>query len=325
MEAQIAVLAGVLASLIVVQLRDLLTARQRRLRERLKLAAGQGPPVEASPPGANPVMQARKRRWRLPSIPALGSVISKSYMDRIRANLAKAGVPLRPEELAGMSVLSCSCGALLGLGARRGILPAVLGGAVGAFIPGLWVNQARKRRAARLEIELVDALTLIANSLRAGHSFMQALELVGRDASPPLGPELARVLRESRLGVSIDEAFGNLVSRFDSRDLELAVTGVLIQRQVGGNLAKVLDSVAGTVEKRLKARGKVRTLTAQGRVSAWVVSILPFAMGAIMFSLYPDFAGVMVSTPLGVGMLAAGAISLSIGIFLVRKVVSIDV
>ena len=325
MSAQIAVFSGMLTFLIAMKLEELLTARQRRLRERLKMAAGQGAVVGAPATGANPVMNARKKRLRLPSIPALGSFIGKNYMDRIKSGLAKAGIPLRPEELAGMSALLSLAGVAVGLGLRRGVFPAILCSVLGLVTPGMWVNRSKRARASKLELELVDGLTLIANSLRAGHSFMQAIELVGKDAPAPLGPELARVLRETRLGVSVDDAFAGLLSRFESRDLDLAVTGVLIQRQVGGNLAQVLDSIASTIEKRLKARGKVRTLTAQGRFSAWVISLLPFAMAGIMFTLYPGFFGIMFSTPLGIGMLAAGAVSLGIGVFVVRKVVSIDV
>jgi len=326
LSGQIAALCSLLTVLIAFQLEDILTARQRRIKERLKMAAGQAAPqLKDIVAAKNPVLSVKKPRFRLPSIPALGSVLGKAWMDRIKVNLTKAGIPLRPEELAGMSVTMSVTGLALGLLARKGIVLALGIAVAGALAPGLWVKWATRVRAAKLEIQLVDTLTLIANSLRAGHSFLQALELVGKDAPPPLGPELAKVLRDSRLGMSIDDAFAGLVSRFESRDLELAVTGVLIQRQVGGNLAQVLDSIASTIEKRIKARGKIRTLTAQGRVSAWVISILPFAMAGVMFGMYPDFGKVMLSTPLGIGMLAAGAVSLTLGILLVRKVVTIDV
>ncbi|MGE5580276.1 MAG: type II secretion system F family protein [Bacillota bacterium] len=326
MSAQIATLCGLLTFLIAFQLEDILTARQRKIKERLKMTAGQAAPQAKELSAAkNPVLPVRRTRLKLPSIPALGSVLGKAWMDRIKVNLTKAGIPLRPEELAGMSVTFGAAGLVAGLLTRNGVALPLAFAVAGAVIPSLWVRRAIRVRAAKLEIELVDALTLIANSLRAGHSFMQALELVGKDAPPPLGPELAKVLRDSRLGMSIDDAFAGLLSRFESRDLELAVTGVLIQRQVGGNLAQVLDSIASTIEKRIKARGKIRTLTAQGRLSAWVISLLPFAMAGVMFSMYPDFSSVMLKSPLGIGMLAVGAVSLTFGIILVRKVVTIDV
>jgi len=141
----------------------------------------------------------------------------------------------------------------------------------------------------------------------------------------PLAPELARALKEVRLGLSLEEAFAGLVGRFESRDLELVVTGVLIQRQVGGNLAQVLDSISSTVEKRVKSRAKVRALTAQGRLSAWIVSSMPFGMGAVIFTLYPEFARPMLVNPIGVAMLAVSGAFLVVGILTIRKVVNIDV
>ncbi len=326
MVLQIAVCAGLLALLVLMQLHDLLTRRRRRLRERLKIAAGEAAAVDTkAKDGANPVMAVKKRRLKLPSIPALRSSIGRNYTEKLRVDLTKAGIPLKPEELVGMALVLATGGACAGFLAGRGAPIAVLLAAIGVLLPSLWVGQVKKRRTAKLENQLVDALTLIANSLRAGHSFMQALDLVCRDMAPPLAPELARVLRESRLGLSIDEAFANLVARFDSRDLELTVTGVLIQRQVGGNLAQVLDNIAGTIEKRIKARGKVRTLTAQGRVSAWVISLMPFAMAVLVFGFYPEFGRTMLTSPLGIGMLAGSAVLLGIGILVIRKVVSIDV
>ena len=342
MVTEIAVCAGVLTAAILLQLTEFLTSRQRRLRARLKLATGQ---ASGSVPGAfpdvtakssigsqggsqeaqNPVMAGSKRRFRLPAIPALPGSLGRKYTEKIRADLTKSGVPLKPEELAGMSVVLAACGGLAGLFSGRGPLMAAALALVGLILPRQYVNQAKKRRAAKLEAQLVDALTLIANALRAGHSFMQALELVSHDTAPPLAPELARVLREARLGLSIDEAFGKLVSRFDSRDLELVVTGVLIQRQVGGNLASVLDGIASTIEKRIKARAKVRALTAQGRLSAWVVSLLPFALSGLVFGAYPDFGRVMLVNPLGIAMLVGAAALLVMGIFIIRKVVNIDV
>ena len=325
----IAACACLLTCLILLQLGELLTRRRRRLRERLRMAASQGAPGGApgapGAPGSNPLMAVRRRRLTLPVIPGLGAVFGRRHLERIRANLAKAGIPLKPEELAGIAAVAGLLGAGTGMLSPGRMLAAIALGIAGLLLPGLWVNQAKRRRAARLEAQLVDSLTLIANSMRAGHSFMQALEVASRDMAAPLAPELARTLKETRLGLSLDEAFASLVKRFDSRDLDLVVTGVLIQRQVGGNLAQVLDNIASTVEKRIKSRAKVRALTAQGRMSAWVISALPFGLSALIFTLYPDFGRVMLVNPLGIAMLAGAAALLVAGIFVIRKMVSIDV
>ena len=327
MVTAIAVCSGLLAVVLIRGLFGLLTWRQRRLRERVKQAIGQasdGRPIS----GNQRVVvspQGSKRRIRLPAIPILPGALGRKYAERVCADLMKSGIPLRPEELAGMSAVLSAVGAIAGMSSPGGSLAALALAAIGLLLPGQYVSVAKKRRASKLEAQLVDALTLIANALRAGHSFMQALELVRLDMAPPLAPELARVLKEVRLGLSIDEAFGRLVSRSESRDPELVVTGVLIQRQIGGNLASVLDSIASTIEKRLKARARVRALTAQGRLSAWVVSMLPFALSGLVFGAYPEFGRIMLVNPVGIAMLCGAAVLLVIGIFIIRKVVNVDV
>jgi tight adherence protein B len=319
----IAVLAGVLAALILWQMILFATRRQRHLAGRMRVAVGQASsdaPNAALPAGT---IVKKRRRW-FSVIPAMKGVFGQKYVERARVNLAKAGVPLRPEELASICLVTSLILAGLGIAARKGLPLATLLGVVGLVFPHMWVSLLKRRRAAKLESQLLDALALLANSLRAGHSFMQALELVGRDMGPPLGPEIARVLRESRIGLSIDEAFEALTERFDSRDLELVVTGVLIQRQVGGNLAEVFDNIASTIDNRIKSRAKVRALTAQGRMTAWVISLLPFALAAVIFGMYPDFSAIMLSTPAGLGMLSGAGLLLLIGVFLLRKVVNVD-
>lgn len=176
-----------------------------------------------------------------------------------------------------------------------------------------------------MEGQLLNAVVLLANSLRAGHSFMQALELVSRETSAPLGEEFNRVLRETRMGVRLDEALSNFSRRVDSREIELLVTGILIQREVGGNLAEILDTIADTIDKRVKMRAKLRALTAQGRLSGWVVSLLPFALVLFIYVPHPEYARLMLTEPLGRAMLLAGLIMMITGILVVKKVVNIDV
>ncbi len=320
----IAGLASVLTALVFWQLVYFATRNQRHLAGRMRLAVGQVP-SDASNLPTPPGVAVKKRRMSLSLIPAMKGVFGKKYVGKARVNLAKAGVPLRPEELASMCILTSLALAGVGIAIRRGLPGALLLGALGLSFPHMWVAVLKRRRASRVEGQLLDALALLANSLRAGHSFMQALELVGRDMGPPLGPEVARVLRENRIGLSIDEAFAGLTDRFDSSDLELVVIGVLIQRQVGGNLAEVFDNIGSTIDKRIKSRAKVRALTAQGRMTAWVISLLPFGLGAVIFGMYPDFGAIMLSNPMGLAMLGGAGLLLVIGVFVLRKVVNVDV
>ncbi len=319
----IAALAGVLTTLVLWQLVLLATRRQRRLEARMRAAVGQ---TLWDTQGALPSETAlKKRRAWFSAIPTMKGVFGKKYLEKAGTNLAKAGVPLKPEEFASVCAVGSSALAGLGIVAKKGLPAVFFMVALGMCFPHLWLAVLRRKRASKVERQLLDALALLANSLRAGHSFMQALELARRDMGPPLGPEIARVLRQTRVGLSLDQAFSGLTERFDSRDLELVVTGVLIQRQIGGNLAEVFDNIASTVDKRIKSRAKVRALTAQGRMTAWVISLLPFGLGAVIFGMYPDFSQVMLSTPAGLAMLGGAALLLVIGVFILRKVVSIDV
>lgn len=316
--------AGMSVAILTAQLINLLTRRRQVLQSRLKAAVStaQEAPSLFEVAGGIPIV--KKRRFTLPVIPNLRQLVGKQYLENVRLNLMKAGLPIKPEELMTITAISSMLGLGIGLALKNLPLAILLG--LGAIpMQNVWVNMVKRKRATKLERQLLDALTLIANSLRAGHSFMQALEAVSRDLGPPLAPEIARVIREGRMGLSVDEAFAGLVNRFDSKDLELAVTGVMIQRQVGGNLAQVLTNIATTIDKRIKARGKIRTLTAQGRISATVVSVLPFALAAFMFTFYPDFAMVLLKEPLGVAMLIAAGVMMVIGVFAIRKVVNIDV
>ncbi len=315
--------AGLVIWILAAQLFNLFTRRRRSLQERLKLAVNTSE-THLQHDGPSGTLPAKKRRIALPVIPNLRQLVGKQYLEKTRVSLMKAGLPIKPEELMTITAASALLGAGIGLMLKNPSL-AILLGVCAIPMQNVLVNVVKRRRAAKLETQLLDALTLIANSLRAGHSFMQALELVSRELGPPLAPELARVIREGRMGLSVDEAFARLVDRFDSKDLELAVTGVMIQRQVGGNLAQVLTNIVTTIDKRIKSRGKVRSLTAQGRISAIVISVLPFGLAAFMFLFYPEFVMVMVTEPLGIAMLSGAAVLMVIGVFAIRKVVNIDV
>lgn len=319
------VCAFLFTTLSAWQITDLLTANRRRIRERLSDTF----PTQVAGPGEAMAALTRtgseKRRFRLPSLRLPGSVLSRRYLDRLQAYLLKAGIPLKAEEMAVLTLVSGLLGFGLGILLIHNKVLSLLTAIVGLLVPGLWVAQAKRKRIARLEAQLLDALVMMTNSLRAGHSFLQGIELVSREMDPPLATEFTKLLRENRMGMGIDESLMNLVSRVDSPDLELVVTGVMIQRQVGGNLAQVLENTASTIEKRIKTRARIRVATAQGRISAWIVSLLPFGLGFMVFGMYPEFGRIMLEEPIGVAMLAIGAILLAIGVLVIRKVVNIDV
>ncbi|HHY11427.1 MAG TPA: hypothetical protein GX529_02240 [Firmicutes bacterium] len=332
----ISVLATVLAALVLSGLKYILTGRRRHIEARISDALGDtgesSSAIDVSDDGSETSGQARdlsqrgpkRRRLKLPAFRLRGAFMEQ-YMKTLKVELIKAGAPLKPEEVVGLSCCLAISGVIVGLLIFQNLTFALVLGVAGSAALRIWITLMKNKRSRLVESQLLNALVMIANSLRAGHSFMQALDLVSTELTPPLSTEFGKLARECRMGLSVEDALLNMAGRVDSKDLELAVTGVLIQRQVGGNLARVLDSIAATIDKRIKTRARIQVATAQGRISAWIVSILPFALGALVFGMYPEFGGIMFSHPLGRIMLAGGGVLLVIGVVAVRKVVNIDV
>ncbi len=208
----------------------------------------------------------------------------------------------------------------------------VVGAILGLIGPRFWLNRRKSSRLNAFNKQLPDTITLIANALRAGSSFLQAVEMVTREAQPPISTEFTRVVREVNLGLAVDTALENMVRRVRSDDLELMATAITIQHQVGGNLAEILDSIAFTIRERVRIKGEIRTLTAQQRLSGYVVAGLPIGMLAFLYVIAPGFLAPMFQNPPGVMGLPAGSLVLAFGAFmmfvgfmLIRKIVDIEV
>ncbi len=208
----------------------------------------------------------------------------------------------------------------------------VIGAVIGFMIPRIWLGRRRAGRLKAFNGQLADTITLIANALRAGSSFLQAIELVVRETRPPIATEFGRVIREVNLGLPFDQALENMLRRVRSDDLELMVTAISIQHQVGGNLAEILDSIAFTIRERVRIKGEIRTLTAQQRMSGYVVGFLPIGLTGILFLIAPNFLAPMFRKPPAVLGLPAGLIVLSIaafsmfmGFMIIRRIVDIEV
>jgi tight adherence protein B len=213
---------------------------------------------------------------------------ARGFSERVDAELEAAGVSVRSGEFVVLSIVAALVGAVLG-----------------AALP--------------------DVLTIMASSLRAGHSFMQSLDTVAREIAQPAATEFQRVVAEIRLGRSTEEALEALAVRVGSPDFRWAVLAVNIQREVGGNLAEILDSVSDTLRERAMMRRQIQVLTAEGRLSAWVLTLLPCAIAAYMAAVNPSYIGLLVTTKLGLIMLGTAVSLLIVGIFWMRKIVNIDV
>ena len=203
---------------------------------------------------------------------------------------------------------------------------------LGLYAPRFYLRRRQARRLNAFKSQLPDTITLLANSLRAGSSFLQGIELVTREARPPISEEFERVVREMQLGVAMQPALNNLVRRVASEDLELMVTAIQIQSQVGGNLATVLDAIAFTIRERIRIQGEIQTLTAMQRYSGYVITLLPVGLAGILFLISPGYMAAMVEKPpemfglpMGIIFFIIGLISMGVGYIFIRRIVDIKV
>ena len=265
-------------------------------------------------------------------------VEARDFGANLARDIARADLKLKPSEFLAIWAASIVGIPLLfivfslGLPGLRHPLALLLGAFFGFMLPRLWLGRRKSGRLGSFNKQLPDTITLLANGLRAGSSFLQAVELVVRESRPPISTEFSRVIREVNLGLPFEQAMENMVRRVRSEDLELMATAINIQHTVGGNLAEILDSIAYTIRERIRIKGEIRTLTAQQRLSGYVVGFLPIALAGFLFVAAPNFMQPMFEKPpeafglpLGVVILAFGGFMMFIGFMLIRKIVDIEV
>ncbi|MDN7488842.1 pilus assembly protein TadB [Burkholderia sp. AU31652] len=192
-------------------------------------------------------------------------------------------------------------------------------------LPMMYVMRCRGKRMRKLERQLPDICDMIARALRSGHSFTSTLGMVGDEFPEPMGGEFRVTFDEVNYGVSLHDALMNLVTRVPVQDLRYFVIAVLIQRETGGNLAELLDSIAALIRERFKLFDKVRVLSAEGRLSAWILGLLPFGTAAVMALLNREFLSVLWEDPAGIRMVGAMLVSMLFGLFWIRRIVRIRV
>ncbi len=266
------------------------------------------------------------------------AIEGQDMASRLATDLARADLKMKPAEFLlawGMSpVFFVFIAFVLGFifPGLRNPVALVAVAALGLWFPRYYLGRRQKARIKAFAAQLPDTITLLANSLRAGSSFLQGMELVTREARPPISEEFERVVREMQLGVALHPALNNLVRRVASEALELMVTAIQIQSQVGGNLATVLDAIAHTIRERVRIHGEIHTLTAMARYSGYVITLLPVGLGAILFVISPTYIGRMLESPpellglpAGVVFMIVGLISMGIGYLFIRRIVDIKV
>jgi tight adherence protein B len=192
-------------------------------------------------------------------------------------------------------------------------------------IPYAYLLWLKHQRLAMFERQLPDALELVSRALRAGHAFSVGLKMVGEEAADPIGKEFRRVFDEVSMGVSLQQALDNMTHRIDSVDLRFFITSVLVQRETGGNLAEIIDSLAGLIRQRFELQLRVKALSAEGRMSALVLFGLPIVVGVLLFKMNPDYMGLLFTDPIGQNLATVGSIMMVVGAAVMKRMVTIKV
>ncbi len=247
------------------------------------------------------------------------------YLEGAAVTLDAMYIDLPAQNLLYLSVVAVG-GVFALVVAFTGSPAAGLSFALPAFlVPRIILYRLKQRRDEQFGLQLVDALMSVSNSLRAGFSLQQAFELLHREMPAPLSQEMRLVCQELRLGVSMDDALLNLYRRMPFPDVDLMVTAIGIVRDVGGNLTEVFENIADTIRERHRIEGKIRALTAQGRMQAIVVCLLPVGVGAALNAIMPEMFKPMYTTPAGWVLLGGVGVMMLVGILIIRKIVRIDV
>lgn len=243
---------------------------------------------------------------------------------KMESKLEQADLPLRAAEALFFYAAGGTVVTLLGL-VLGGLFGLVLGVLVGFMLPMAVLNFLGARRRKTFESQLPDTLNLLAGSLRAGYSLVQGVDAVSLEVDGPMGRELRRVMTESRLGRDLEDALEGSAARVQSKDFEWAIMAIRIQREVGGNLSELLQTVSETMVNRERLRRDVNTLTAEGKISAIVLGAMPALLGVVMYVMNPDYMTLLLTTGTGHGMLVAGTISALIGFVWMKKCITIEI
>jgi tight adherence protein B len=329
--------AGVAALAILVIAVGVASSGSSGISDRLeRYASAGGGKKKGAGAGQGPISDLIAQSQALANLNKV--VEGRDFGANLSREIARADLKLKPSEflfiwagsIIGVPVLMIIFGFFFK--ALQSPIALLIGAMVGFLLPRFWLGRRKGGRLNAFNKNLPDTITLIANALRAGSSFLQAIELVVRESRPPVSVEFGRVIREVNLGLPFDQALENMVRRVRSDDLELMATAISVQHQVGGNLAEILDSIAYTIRERVRIKGEIRTLTAQQRLSGYVVGMLPIGLAGFLFVAAPGFMDPMFFNPPGIAGLPAGVIILVfggimmfIGFMFIRRIVDIEV
>jgi tight adherence protein B len=240
---------------------------------------------------------------------------------KIQGQLLKADIFWDPLSFIGLALILGAAGFCIGIFGVRSSFVAILLGCVTALIPYWHLRRKRKRKTLQFEAQLPEAMELLSRSLHAGHTLPSAMELLSSEMAPPVGTEMMIAFEEQRFGIGIDDSLVHMVARVDSRDLKYFVTAVLIQHETGGNLVELVEKIGHIIRARLNFKIKIRALSADGRLSALVLTILPIFMFFLLLLVKPDYEAALINEPFGRTLLGGSIVLILLGVYVLRKMI----
>jgi tight adherence protein B len=256
-------------------------------------------------------------------------VEKSSFGERLARELARADLKFKPGEYMALYVIAVMGVGLIAffLGGRL-LLSALIGGGIGALLPRMYVKNQQSKRLTRFNDQLPDMLNLMVNGLRAGFSTLQAMEAVSKELPPPICDEFKRVVQEMQLGIPMEKALANLLRRIPSQDLDFLVTAINVQREVGGNLAEIMDIISYTIRERIRIKGDIRSLTAQAMYSGRALALMPIGLLCILWFLNRSYVMEFFNkSNLLCGGIALGAagVLITFGYFVMTRIANVEV
>lgn len=300
------------------------SSEKKGVRTRLKALS-----VQTENEGAVDIL----RKDRLSEIPWLHSLLKRfSSIGKLTSLVEQAGVQRKPGLYILLSITLAMIGFLAGMPFHSAYFPLIPSfmiiipcAVVPAVLPFIYLRFKRKKRIQKFEAQLPEALDLIARSLKAGHAFSSGLRLVSEEMEDPISVEFEKALNEINFGISAQDALINLTNRIPLDDLRFFVISVILQRETGGNLAEILENLARLIRERFKLNGHVRVLSAQARLSAYILVAIPPILAFVIHLINPKFFEALLENPSGKYVLAAGVVWMIIGIFFMKRMVTIRV
>ena len=310
------VAVSLLATSVIVPTFGLETKAARRLRGRIQ-AVAEGLDAEA-------ISLVRENRLRRLS-PLERRIETLPGMERLAQLIEQAGRSIPAYRLVSLMLAGSLFVAVCVLVLTDSLLLAALTGFASGLFPLFKLRVERSQRLARFEEQLPEALDIISRALRAGHPFVETLKLVGDEMDEPIAREFGLAFTDINYGASVRQGFMNLLERVPSMSLMAATTAVLIQRETGGNMAEILEKIAAVVRARFRYQRRLRTLSAEGRLSAWILALVPFVLAGVLMILNPEYLPLLTKDPLGRQLIAGAFVMVSLGIFWIRRIIRIEV